>query len=133
MSRTSTKQSPARAASAPNSLSSSPPPALLPERADDTQADALLERDGAVILTGRTDEPSELVAVAAAVLGARLRQLLSIPRQAADAAAERPCTRRRHSAVLGRLVSGNLTRHNLPPACPRQQPAQRTCVSNPTA
>jgi hypothetical protein len=54
MSRISTKQPPARAATAPNPPSSSPPPALLPERADDTQANALLERDGAVILTGRT-------------------------------------------------------------------------------
>jgi hypothetical protein len=39
-----------------------------------------------VILTGRTGEPSELVAVTAAVLGTRLRQLLPIPRPATDAA-----------------------------------------------
>lgn len=59
---------------------------LVPERAGDTQANALLGHDGAVILTGRTDEPVELVAAAAAILGTRLRRLFPIRRQAADGA-----------------------------------------------
>lgn len=62
------------------------PAGLVPKRASDADARPLLERDGAVILSGRSVDPEELVMAAAALLGARLRQVFPIRPQAGDQA-----------------------------------------------
>lgn len=51
---------------------------LRPERCADSQVAALVERDGAAILTGRSGDPRELVLAAADLLGTRLRTVFPV-------------------------------------------------------
>ena len=54
---------------------------VVPVRARAGEERAVLERDGAVILTGRGDDPETLVVAAAELLGSRLRQIFGIRAQ----------------------------------------------------
>ncbi|MGH3755285.1 MAG: TauD/TfdA family dioxygenase [Pseudonocardiaceae bacterium] len=58
--------------------------AFQPERAGGTGARAVLERDGAVILSGLPPEPDSLVLAAAEVLGTRLRRLYPVRERGSD-------------------------------------------------
>ncbi|WP_219413384.1 TauD/TfdA family dioxygenase [Pseudonocardia nigra] len=54
------------------------PLGVVPARAEPGEARAVLERDGAVILSGQGDDPEELVVAAARLLGGRLREVFGI-------------------------------------------------------
>lgn len=54
------------------------PLGVVPARAGDADARAVLERDGAVVLSDRGDDPHVLVTAAAQLLGGRLRELFGI-------------------------------------------------------
>ena len=51
---------------------------VVPVRAGDADARAVLQRDGAVVLAGCGDDPEPLVTAAAQLLGGRLRELFGI-------------------------------------------------------
>jgi gamma-butyrobetaine dioxygenase len=57
------------------------PLGIVPARAGDADARAVLQRDGAVVLPGRGDDPEALVVAAAQLLGDRLREVFGIRAQ----------------------------------------------------